>query len=127
LGTLWSRVRVARQGVEASLKPSAKVLDSGESVSFAARILNGGLITRRKIQPRQPEVSFRCIQHRIETPSPSKLIALQFSDEVREKSVAVVTGHAGSRSDGGVETIRIAGIPHCDGLCRLRICERANQ
>jgi hypothetical protein len=121
LGTLWSRVRIARQAVEDSLKPATKILHSGESVSFAACILNGGLISRPEIQPGQPQVSFGGIQHRIEAPSPSNLVRLQFSDEVREKGVAVMAGHADSGSKDGIESSGITGIPHSDGLCRLCI------
>jgi hypothetical protein len=79
-----SRVRIARQGVEANLKPAAKVLDSGEGVSFAARVLNGGLISRPEIQADQPEVSFCRIQRWVEAPGPGNSVRLQFSQEVSE-------------------------------------------
>jgi hypothetical protein len=127
LGTLWGRDGIAREAIEYSLKSTAELLNPREGVSFTAHVLNGGLISRRKIKPHQLKCSGCRIQHRIESPGSGNLIGLQFPDKVGKQSVSVMAGHAVSGSKDCVETYWITGVPHRDDLCGLRVSEAAKK
>ena len=61
--------------IEETYEPTPEFVNSGEGVSLATRVLNGGLVSGPEIQAGQPEVSFRCIQQRVKAPGPSDLVS----------------------------------------------------
>src|SRR6266436_1023947 len=49
-----SRVVISRNVIQETNKPAAEFLNSGEGVSLATRVLNGGLLSGPEIQAGQP-------------------------------------------------------------------------